>query len=219
MAINARFYGQFDPPLDKVLFEQYFSERTQPGFYIECGAFDGITESSCKFFEESMGWGGINIEASPPIYSQLQKNRPRSLNLHCALGDRDGDVPFTHVIHPVHGRNFGNGSIRHFDTHRQSLLEAGCTFEEYQGIPMITFRHLMTMLGIRNGIDLMVLDVEGAELDVIAGMHGSPVLPRILCAEVGHLGLAALEAALKPLGYRYDGESFVNAFFILDSSG
>jgi FkbM family methyltransferase len=208
-----RFYGQFNPPVDRVLYERYFANRSKPGFFIECGAFDGALESSCKFFEESLSWRGINIEASPPIFEQLVRNRPGTLNLHCALGSGDGEVTFTHVIHPVYGANFGNGSFRHVEAHREALLAEGCTFEQHV-VPMITFKHLMQLLGLRGEIDLMVLDVEGVELEVIAGMNGSPVLPRILAVEIGHLGRGPVESALAPLGYRYDSESFVNAFFV-----
>ncbi|MBV8489945.1 MAG: FkbM family methyltransferase [Candidatus Eremiobacteraeota bacterium] len=214
MTAAPRFYGQFNPPVDRVLYERYFSNSTGQGFFVECGAFDGQLQSSCKFFEESLGWRGINIEASPPIYAQLVRNRPLALNLHCALGATDGEVSFTHVLHPDYGENFGNGSIHHLESHRHELLEQGCTFQEYTGIPLITYRHLMTMLGLTRPIALMVLDVEGGELDAIAGMVGSPALPQVLCVEIGHLGRQSLIDALAPLGYRYDFESFVNAFFV-----
>jgi hypothetical protein len=55
-----------------------------------------------------------------------------------------------------------------------------------------------------HSIDLLVLDVEGTELDVIAGMRGSPVLPRVFCVEHGHLGIGVVRQAVEPLGYRYD---------------
>jgi FkbM family methyltransferase len=209
-----KFYGQFSPPVDQVLYERYFKNLNGPGFFVECGAFDGQLQSCCKFFEESMGWRGVNIEASPPIYKQLVRNRPLALNLHCALGSKPGEVSFTHVLHPAYGENFGNGSIKHLDAHREHLEAEGCTFQEYSNIPMVTYRHLMAMLGISMPIALMVLDIEGGELDAIAGMAGSPALPQVLCVEVGHLGREALVDALSPLGYRYDFESFVNAFFV-----
>jgi hypothetical protein len=63
-------------------------------------------------------------------------------------------------------------------------------------------------------VDLLVLDVEGYELDVIAGMRGADVLPEIVCAEHGHLGVTALREALETLGYVYHGGAEVNSFFI-----
>ena len=59
-----RFYGQFDPPVDRFLFERFFAGSKRPGVFIECGAFDGETESSCKFFEESLGWWGTGIRTA-----------------------------------------------------------------------------------------------------------------------------------------------------------
>jgi hypothetical protein len=43
-----QYYGQFDPPLDRVLHERYFLGRRR-GVFVECGAFDGHLECSCKF--------------------------------------------------------------------------------------------------------------------------------------------------------------------------
>ena len=79
-----KYYGQpFNGiPTDQFLHERYFQNK-QNGFFIECGAADGFNLSNCKFFEESMGWRGINIEASPVKYAKLIKNRPNSfLNLN-----------------------------------------------------------------------------------------------------------------------------------------
>ena len=87
-----KYYGQFDPPVDKFIYENFFAtnEKKNEGFFIECGAGDGVTESSCKFFEESLGWSGINVEAAPPLFKRLIVNRPGSLNINCALSDYIG---------------------------------------------------------------------------------------------------------------------------------
>ena len=47
------FYGQFDPPFDKILKERYFNDFNN-GFGIECGACDGLTECNLKYFEENV---------------------------------------------------------------------------------------------------------------------------------------------------------------------
>lgn len=60
----------------------------------------------------------------------------------------------------------------------------------------------------------MVLDVEGHELSVMAGMKGSAVMPRIICVEFGHIGFGALRSAMHELGYEYDINSYANAYFI-----
>jgi hypothetical protein len=63
-------------------------------------------------------------------------------------------------------------------------------------------------------VDLLVLDVEGTEPDVIAGMRGCSVLPRVFCVEHGHLGIGVVRQAVEPLGYRYDTSRAVNSYFV-----
>ena len=79
------FYGQNQQ--DRFIYERYFARYKNRGIAIECGSYDGNIESSCKFFEESLGWDCINIEASPPIYEMLCVNRPKSVNLHLGLSE------------------------------------------------------------------------------------------------------------------------------------
>jgi hypothetical protein len=61
----------------------------------------------------------------------------------------------------------------------------------------------------------MVLDVEGHEAEVIAGMRGCTVLPRVLCVEHGHHGVDGTSRMLAPLGYAYDFSSFNNSMYRL----
>lgn len=207
-----KFYGQFNPPVDKFIFERYFPDANIQGFFVECGAFDGHVESSCKFFEESCGWKGINIEPAPPVFERLVANRPGSLNFNLALSSAIGTAMFRHAISPTLGQFFGNGSLSHAEAHLRDLEERGCSFENYQ-VSTTTWSKLMEQVGVGE-VDLFVLDVEGHELDVIAGMHGSSVLPKVMCVEFGHLGFSVVRAALNDLGYEYDIHSAANAYFI-----
>lgn len=207
-----RFYGQWNPPVDQVLFERYFQSRRN-GFFIEAGAFDGLIESSCKFFEESLGWRGANLEPTPWNFRLLEKNRPTSLNLQLALSDARGTATFTQAVHPQRGQHFGNGSLQHTPEHLQILQKEGCRFEQFP-VQTITYREFVAEQGIAQ-VDLMVLDVEGHEPEVIAGMANSPVLPRVLCVEHGHRGVDGTTRLLAPLGYRYDFSSHNNSMYRL----
>lgn len=178
---------------------------------MECGAFDGVTESSCKYFEESLGWQAINVEASPAIFAQLVKNRPHSLNLNLALSDRCQLTEFVEVKHPGF-ELCTNGSLKHLDEHLEWLRSEQCTFSR-SFVQTCTYRELIENLQVSD-IDLMVLDVEGHELAAISGFFGASVLPKVLCVEHGHLGVPKICEAVEPLGYRFDIQSHVNSYFV-----
>ncbi|WP_426956621.1 FkbM family methyltransferase [Muricoccus radiodurans] len=209
--MTPRYYGQFDPPLDRVLHERYFRDR-RGGVFVECGAFDGLLECTCKFFEESLGWTGVNVEPSPPIFAQLTANRPDSRNVNAALASKDGHATFHSVVHPQFGELCTNGSLQHHPVHAAAIAESNWGVKDHE-VETITWPTLCERAGLTR-VDLLVLDVEGCELDVVAGMRGAPVLPEVFCAEHGHLGVPALREAIEPLGYRYDGGAEVNSFFV-----
>lgn len=208
----SRYYGQFNPPLDQILHERYFHGHTGPGIFVECGAFDGETECTCKFFEESLGWTGVNVEPSPPVFAQLEKNRRSSRNINVALASTNGKATFHGIVHPEFGEQCTNGSLSHHPTHAAYIAEAGWEMRDYE-VNTINWSTLVAKTSLKK-VDLLVLDVEGAELDVVAGMRGAAVLPKVFCVEHGHLGVPAVRKAIEPLGYHYDGGAEVNSFFV-----
>lgn len=207
-----RYYGQWDPPVDKWIHEHFYP-NLKGGFFIEAGAADGITENNCKFFEENYDWRGINIEPDNYNYNKLCINRPLSINLNVGLSDKESDVTFHKAIHPVRGQWFGNGSIQHDPAHKLLLLNEGCTFEDFT-IHTITYQQLITMHSI-DQVHLMVLDVEGHELSVLKGMEGCAVKPLVMCIEHGVIGLPTLSPIMVKLGYKYINSSHNNSFYKL----
>lgn len=200
-----KFYGQFG--LDKEIYDRYFLEE-RFGFYIECGAYDGLTESTCKFFEESLQWTGINVEAAPRLFDRLKKNRPLSVNVSAALSNKEGYAVFMDI---ANGIADGNGSLSHTPNHKADLDCQGVHLTPVS-VKTMTYKQLCDDYGVKH-VDLFVLDTEGHELQVIEGMKDAPV-PGVMCAEHGHCGLAKLIAALTPLGLKYDYHNGYNAFFI-----
>lgn len=204
------YYGQWDPPVDKWIHTHFFTNYKN-GFFIEAGAFDGLTENSCKFFEESMGWTGINVEPDVYNYKRLCINRPNTLNLDVGLSDKETDVTFYKAVHPTMGQAFGNGSIKHHEIHRRHLINEGCKFEEHK-IHTITYKQLIEKYNVKN-VDLMVLDVEGHELSVLDGMKDCLIMPKVMCVEHGVLGIEMINNKMFELGYEYVNSSFNNSFY------
>ena len=211
------YYGQFNPPVDKILHNKYFP-NTFNGTSIEAGALDGIWDSNTYFFEKHYDWKTINIEPLNNMYEKLKLNRPKSINLNYALGDKLEDTYITNYKHPTLGNDWGNASIKHTDKHKKQL-ENMCGKNNYvnQSIKTITYAKLIENLSIKS-LDLFTLDVEGYELQVIDGMKNAKVFPRVFVIEHGNINLQNILNKLDelPVKYSLDMISHVNSFFIQD---
>lgn len=207
-----RYYGQWNPPVDEVLFRNYFPER-KDGFFIECGAGDGVTLNNCLFFEQQ-GWKGINIEPSPETFEILKVARPNSINLNIGLSDHDGESVFTKTL--------GSDCSGFITTHpkwEQELKAYGYKFEPTT-IKVLTYRSLVHGEPDKPPYpdiqaQLFVLDVDGHELQIIDGMKGTMWMPTVMCVEYTLVTLPALIERLLLFGYNHDFVSFNNAFFSL----
>lgn len=58
--------------LDKQMLE-YVNYKN--GFYIECGANDGVNQSNTWYFERTLQWNGLLIEPIQLVFKKLKKNR------------------------------------------------------------------------------------------------------------------------------------------------
>jgi len=209
-----KFYGQFDPPIAKIAYEKYFTDK-RGGFFIEAGATDGLLISSCRFFEESMGWTGINVEPVPLLFRLLCQNRPKYINVCCALSDNNGRAVFREALNQQN-EWFGNGSMRHLPEHLEELKQQQCHFEEFE-VETKTYISLTENPSIPVP-DFMVLDVEGHELNVMDGMKGSTKLPKIMCVEFRVSKLPEITKKMEDLGYRFDITYHNNAYYVFESS-
>jgi len=211
-----KYYGQFQPPFDKILEEEYLGDIYN-GIGLECGAHDGVTENNLKFFEDNYNWTIYNIEASPIPYQNLIKNRPKSHNFNYGLSNIDGSMIFTNAVHPDLGETgFGNGSLSHKSEHLNQLKNMGCSFKEYI-IETKTFKSFCFDNNIKN-IDCFILDVEGHEIEVLDGMKDCKILPKLLMIEYPMIGLDVLKNKINeifPDTYKFDNIYHNSVFFII----
>jgi len=206
-----KFYPSYSR-VAQTLYNNYFRDKID-GFFIECGASDGVSNNNCNFFEDR-GWRGINIEPSQRLFSVLIKERNKSyLNLNVALSNTNGTATFKDIItEPGSMAAYDNGSLSHTKAHLKEIASHGAKLFEIK-VKTTTYTSLMLQYKIDH-VDLLVLDVEGHELPVIEGMRLSTSLPDIICVEFGWAALNDLKCALEGLGYKFDFVRDNNAFFI-----
>ena len=191
--------------MDKILNEKIFKNKKN-GFYLECGAFDGVIDSNTLFFNKYMQWSGVNVEPLPNIFLELQKNRKTDLNIKAALSDETTTKIFTQAIAPdvlYYNGHFGNGSLEHTNQHLKELIDRGCVFQKFEA-QTYTLPDLFSKFKINKQIDLFSLDVEGHEIKVLSTLVSLPknLHPKILVVEYGHCGYIDLIKMIKEIEYK-----------------
>ena len=199
--------------LDQILLERYFT-NTANGFFIECGANDGITDSNCKLFEDNFDWKGLNLEPAVDLYNKLTINRPNSININKALSDVIGDRKF---YYPLDCYNCGSlDNLTEFAVSVIGDLNANKNRIQEYSVKTTTYCDLIKEYNVKK-IDLFSLDVEGHEINVISNMLQSTVLPRIICIEYGHCGIDNINSILCGGGYKNTLRDSVNCVFCLNT--
>lgn len=146
------------------------------GFYIEVGAFDGYNYS-VTYALDCIGWNGLLIEAIPERYEECVRRRPDARVVHAALG-APGSPPSVRLNITDDGlgemMSYLDSSILHARTVKD-LKKRSVT------VPMTTMDEL---LADHSGeIDVAVIDVEGAEGEVLQGFDLRKHRPKLIVLE------------------------------------
>ena len=167
--LGKKYFGLGE--LDRKLLE-YINFRN--GYFVELGANDGITQSNTKHLELFLGWRGILIEPSPKKFAELKKNRSkRTFFFNCACVAFDFTKPDIEMLYSnlmsvtLEGRSDLPDRLEHArkgEVH--SEREKSFSFR----IPARTLQDIFQEANSPKLIDLMSLDVEGAELEVLNGI-------------------------------------------------
>ena len=161
------------------------------GFFVEVGGWDGVTYSNTLYFERCRNWRGLLIEPNPIDFLKCRKNRPDAITVcyACVPFDYpDRFVPMTYcasmtVAHSSPGISNQLPDIEaHLSSGEQFLAADEIRFDF--GAVAKPLSEILDAEGISVGIDLLVLDVEGYELNVLRGIDFSRHAPRYICVEV-----------------------------------
>lgn len=142
------------------------------GFYIDAGANDPTIDSVTRAFYDR-GWHGINIEPLPQSWADLERERPRDINLQCAVGESCGEMD----LWESEVRGWATADPEVVAMHQKEGV-AGV----WRKMPMLTLAEVCRTR-VKGEVHFLKIDVEGYERSVIAGMDFSLVRPWIVVVE------------------------------------
>jgi FkbM family methyltransferase len=168
------------------------------GFFIEAGANDGYDQSNTYYFEKMRGWTGVLIEPVPALAVECRRNR-RGPVVEAALvaEARPGERVELHFAGLMSTLDGALGGAAETARHVAQGLEVQRLAGSYRlQVPARTLSAILDELAINRPIDLLSLEVEGAEAAALRGLDFARHAPRFVCVEARDR--PAIETVLSP---------------------
>lgn len=184
-------------------------QQVQGGFYIDVGANDPVKDSVTRAFYER-GWHGINIEPVAVHHADLERDRPRDVNLRCAVGERDGIIELWECAVPGLATTDRSVAEQHAREGR-----AGA----WQTVPVRTLAGICEEHRGAGEVHFLKVDVEGGEESVLRGADFRRFRPWIVVVEATRPNSTeqkhdAWEHLLTGAEYRFAYADGLNRFYL-----
>ena len=196
-----------------------FLGKKRDGLFVEVGAYDGISFSNSSCLADA-GWSGILIEPIP-AFAQACRDRyhanSRIRIVETAVGATEGTVDITLAGSLTTTNDNLLNEYRNIDWANAAI---GATSR--LTVPQRTLDEILDAEGLQKPIDVLIVDVEGAEASVFAGFSISRWKPTMIIAELTHThpdlhvisaGDAHLQSAIQKAGYSVVYKDAINTVF------
>lgn len=187
-------------------------KHVETGFYVDLGAWSPDQDSVTRALYD-LGWHGINIEPNPEFNEQLNKRRPRDINLKVAIGETEGFLTMNFLTNP--GLSTLDDAIA--EQHRAAGWVV--TREQVQVKPLARLWHDYVPAG--QEVHFLKVDVEGFEEPALKGNDWSRYRPWVVVVEAT-LPMSQVESyhsweqILLDAGYQFAYADGLNRFYVSD---
>ena len=163
-------------------------ERKKNGFFLEVGAYNGISESISLRFEKELDWSGILIEPNPLHFKFLKKNRKKNicLNYICLSENYLNKELYiknlnqmSYIVDKENNFHFNNYPKNKIDILAKESISGNF---ELLKCKVNTLKNIFFEKNIKK-INLAIIDVEGSELELLAGIDFEEIYIEYFCIE------------------------------------
>ena len=151
----------------------YFKDRKN-GFYVDVGCYHPIHRNNTHLLH-TQNWSGVNIDTSKFSIDLFNFMRPKDLNYNCAISDKNENIKL-----------FYQKDLSQLSTIEKSQAESVFQGEiKEKEINAFTLDEILSRDKYKDSkIDLLDIDVEGADLKVLRGLSFDKFKPELVCVEI-----------------------------------
>ncbi len=172
---------------EDVVFQSFYEGlKGYKGFYVDVGAHHPVRFSNTWLLYRR-GWRGINIDPTPGSIRPFRWWRSRDINLELAIGKEAGLTEFFCFNEPA----LNTFDKKTAEAHSQSPRYYITRTVKVKVEPLASI--LEQYLPPNQKIDLLSIDVEGADLDVLQSNDWSKYTPDFVMVEDLHFQLSHCE--------------------------
>jgi FkbM family methyltransferase len=162
---NPKQFSQFD---EEVIIRHFFNDRSN-GFYVDVGCAEAHESTTTYYLEKNLGWTGIGIDALEGFRNSWKTYRPKSKFISVAVTDHSGDTITFYEAGPV--SSIDKNWAGNFDS-------VGRPIE----VKTMTLNDILGGEGVKK-INLLSMDIEGAEAVALSGFDIERYQPELICIE------------------------------------
>jgi FkbM family methyltransferase len=175
------------------------------GYFVEVGAYDGLSMSNSHMLENKFGWKGVCVECNPYWFSRLIINRPNTINIPYAVynvNDR--------IIDFINDDTGGCSGFVETNSHYHILCK------DIIKVPTKTLTTILDNVNAPSFIEFLSLDTEGSEYEILKCHDFNKYLFGYICVEHNHLeeNRKKIRQLLEEKGYKFYRENSVDDDFI-----
>jgi FkbM family methyltransferase len=201
------------------LYSLFLGERSD-GLFVEVGAYDGISYSNSSCLAE-VGWSGILIEPIPSFAEQCRtryRNNKRIQIVEAAVGAENSTVEM------LVGAEFTSTDDKVMTRYRSLKWSKAAVRDSTRlRVRQLTLDEILDAANLAGKpVDVLIVDVEGAETAVFEGFSIDRWRPRMIIAELSHThpnfhdiswNDAVLQQNIVQAGYMVVYKDYINTVF------